>query len=328
MSGKHKILITGGSGFIGTNLIEHYLAAGADVFNIDIAKPRNAAHFHYWTKTDILDRSNLEKVIEDISPVLIVHAAARADLDGTSPSDYATNTRGLENVARAAASTKSVERLVSLSSMLVCKLGYQPKSDTDYQPSTVYGESKAEGERILHSLGPLPFVWSIVRPTSIWGPWFGPPYRSFFEIVQRGLYFHPSGLTSRRNYGYIGNAVVQISTIANVGDASGVYYVGDYTPIDVREWAKCIALNSRGRPHVHEVPLIAMKLAAKIGDQLKFLGWKNPPLSTFRLRNLLTEAVYDLSKTQAICPILPYDLVDGVRSTIAWLHEHPAALDK
>ena len=54
-----KVIITGGSGFIGTNLVEYYAAAGHEVFNLDIAKPRNPLHTNYWHKVNILDAGAL-----------------------------------------------------------------------------------------------------------------------------------------------------------------------------------------------------------------------------------------------------------------------------
>ena len=50
-----KVLVTGGSGFVGTNLVEHYSRLGGHVINVDIAAPRNTAHAKFWTQLDIRD---------------------------------------------------------------------------------------------------------------------------------------------------------------------------------------------------------------------------------------------------------------------------------
>lgn len=50
-----RILVTGGSGFIGTNLVDYYLSKGEEVINFNIAPPKNAQHKPYWRKVDILD---------------------------------------------------------------------------------------------------------------------------------------------------------------------------------------------------------------------------------------------------------------------------------
>ena len=45
---KKKILITGGSGFIGTNLIEKLVLDGHEILNIDIKEPKNFVLSKYW----------------------------------------------------------------------------------------------------------------------------------------------------------------------------------------------------------------------------------------------------------------------------------------
>src|SRR5688572_9774575 len=67
------ILITGGSGFIGTNLMQHYLVSGHEVINLDIAPPRDAKHMSAWRETNILDHNLLRKAVTEFSPAVIFH---------------------------------------------------------------------------------------------------------------------------------------------------------------------------------------------------------------------------------------------------------------
>ena len=53
----------------------------------------------------------------------------------------------------------------------------------------------------------------IIRPTSIWGPWFGEPYDKFFHIVLKRMYFHMGEKACRKTYGYIDNVIYQIESI-------------------------------------------------------------------------------------------------------------------
>ena len=79
-----KILITGGSGFIGTNMIEYFSSKGCEVLNIDWNPPQNPDHAKYWQDVNILDLETLRKSITHFSPDHVIHLAARTDLYGKS----------------------------------------------------------------------------------------------------------------------------------------------------------------------------------------------------------------------------------------------------
>jgi nucleoside-diphosphate-sugar epimerase len=65
MEEKKRILITGGSGFIGTNLVEFYLEKGWDVLSLDSASPRNEKHKICFRQVDILNRQDLLQAFKD-----------------------------------------------------------------------------------------------------------------------------------------------------------------------------------------------------------------------------------------------------------------------
>ncbi|MDY4671151.1 MAG: NAD-dependent epimerase/dehydratase family protein [Oliverpabstia sp.] len=49
----NRILITGASGFIGTNLLEHFKSKGYEVINIDFNKPKIKGRERFWKNVDI-----------------------------------------------------------------------------------------------------------------------------------------------------------------------------------------------------------------------------------------------------------------------------------
>ena len=144
-----KILITGGSGFIGTNVVQFYLDKGEEVLSIDCISPKKDAHQKFFSNVDLEDEVTLEKVIIDFNPDYIIHLAARTDLDGKSLDDYSANTKGVENILKIAYKCSGLKKILITSSMLVCHAGYYPKDQFDYAPTTLYGESKVKTEEIV-----------------------------------------------------------------------------------------------------------------------------------------------------------------------------------
>ena len=260
--------------------------------------------------------------VKAFAPDLVLHLAARTDLDGKTVADYAANVTGVDNMVTAAMDCSAVKRVVFASSRLVCRIGYQPTSETDYCPTTAYGQSKVEGEQLVRArAATAPWDWIQVRPTSIWGPWFGVPYKLFFDAVARGRYVHPQGLQILKSFGFVGNTVRQLAAISSADRSlidKRTIYLADYPPIDAGEMAAIIR-SELGLPIGREVPLWLLKVAAGAGDVGKALGWKQPPLTSFRLANLVTPMVHDLAPLQAIAGTLPYSMKDGVRLTIAWM---------
>lgn len=316
-----KIVITGGSGFIGINAVEYYRRMNWSVLNIDIRKPRNVAHADRWVECDILDLKQYQQVAQEFDPDYFLHLAARTDLHEKRTIDgYAANTLGVQNTIRAANACRNLKRIVFASSRMVCKIGYQPKHDSDYCPPNLYGKSKVIGEQYVKE-NKLTSEWTIVRPTSIWGPWFDVPYRNFFDMIQKGLYFNPGGVDPLKSFGFVENTIYQLHQLLNARSefvTGRVFYVCDYPPLRLSEWSELIRRQMRKKP-IPTIPFWMLKSAAFIGDTLSLFGFRNAPLSSFRLNNLVTTMVHDTRDLEQICGTLPYSLEEGVRKTVKWL---------
>lgn len=314
-----RVLITGGSGFIGTNMVDYFTALeGVEVVNIDCVQPRNKLHFKYWRAVDLLDEQALNASVSNFDPHYIIHMAARTDLNGATINDYNANTVGVRNILQAARACVSLKKIIITSSMLVCRAGYQPTSQFDYAPSTIYGESKVQTEQVVWQ-NPPQCDWAIVRPTSIWGPWFGEPYKNFFDMVIAGRYFHIGNRSCTKTYGYVGNAVYQVVRIL-VSDTTNstqkVYYLGDTPATNIKEWADEIAA-ALGK-HIYTMPYWLLKVAAWCGDFLKLCGVRFP-MTSFRLKNMTTNNEIDLSETSKIAPNPPVCRKDAIRETLKWI---------
>ena len=77
-----KILVTGGSGFIGTNFINFLQKKQFSICNIDINEPQNIEHSRYFERIDINNYESLLSAMMDFQPDYVVHLAARTDLNG------------------------------------------------------------------------------------------------------------------------------------------------------------------------------------------------------------------------------------------------------
>ncbi|HEY4812107.1 MAG TPA: NAD(P)-dependent oxidoreductase [Solirubrobacteraceae bacterium] len=317
-----RVAITGGSGFIGTNLVEHYASSGVPVINLDPIQPRNHQQLAYWHRVDPLDANDVTTTLAEFAPTYVFHLGARTDLHGTTLDDYAYNTRGVEVVLDACNELIGLKRVVFASSRLVCRIGYQPANETDYCAPNAYGESKVRGEQIVRS-AKTTFPWVIMRPTSIWGPWFDIPYRTFFLTIAANRYVHVGRRPVHKSFGYVGNTVQQLAAIAETSSADPeldgtTMYLADSPPIEVMDMANRIQRQLSSRP-IRTLPRNPVKLGALVGDLLQKLGWTEPPLTSFRLDNLLTEMIYDTTPLNQIVPQLHYSLDEGIRCTVDWM---------
>lgn len=316
----YKILITGASGFIGTNLLE-YFKDKYIIRNIDFNKPKILDRNSYWKNIDITNFSEFKRYLLEFTPDYIVHLAARTDLQGITIEDYSANTIGVKNLMEIIKLLPNLKKIIITSSMLVCHTGYYPKDQFDYAPTTIYGESKVETEKIVWANKPH-CDWAIIRPTSIWGPWFGEPYRNFFDMVMSHKYFHIGNKGCTKTYGYVGNAVYQIEQIlfSDTKDENNkVFYIGDEQPTNIEVWGNEIAGELGYR--IIKMPYTLIKWAALFGDILKNMGLRFP-MTSFRLKNMTTDNIIDLSDTIKLAPNLPYSRIEGIKQTLSWMRNN------
>jgi nucleoside-diphosphate-sugar epimerase len=337
-----RVLLTGSAGFIGSHAMDALLAEGIPVRGLDILPARLPGHHAHSDRIDLLDRAGLRRVFEEFAPTHVIHLAAQTNWDRFTDPDvyYAPNTRGVENLVAAIQSTPCVQRAVFTSTQLVCHVNYRPSHELDYAPTTHYGESKVQTEMIVRAASGGGVEWCIARPTTIWGPRMKPHYQTFLNMVRRGLYFHVGRDPLLKSYGYVGNTVHQYLKLLNApkADIHGrTLYLADYEPLSLREWIITIQ-ETYGARKVPTVPVAVAQMMARLGDGLNAIGISAFPFNTFRLTNVLTTYIFDVSETQRICGPLPYGMRDGVRHMIDWMRllEHgdpsgagaaPAAVD-
>lgn len=318
---SERLLVTGGSGFIGTEVVALALAKGLAVRNLDVAEPREPSHKSLWRRLDIRDGDGLRREIAAFDPHRILHLASDIDVSLPSLDRFTTTIAGTANLLAIAKDLPGLRRFVHISTQFVVTPGVLPQGERHYQPYTPYGAAKAEIERLVWRAG-LSVPWHILRPTIIWGPHHPSFAREIFRHMRAGRYLHPaSRVPILRSYGYVTNTAEQMLGFALLPpDATQdrVFYLGDEN-LDYARWADAFSMGLTGRP-ARRVPVPALRLLGRAGDVAKSLGLPSP-IDSGRAFRMTTPSRIDLAPTLALVGPPRIGFENGVRKTLAWLEE-------
>jgi len=172
-----RVLVTGGAGFIGSNLVHALVASGEDVGVIDDFSTGSVANLHpaVWLRhLDILDPS-LPEAIAEFRPDAVVHLAAQTDVSRSLADperDRLVNTGGTEAVARAAAAAGATRMLSASSAAVYGPQDGLPVPETaPKRPMNPYGESKLAAESALAgALAGTGVDFASMRFSNVYGP--------------------------------------------------------------------------------------------------------------------------------------------------------------
>jgi len=243
-----KLALTGGTGFIGTHLIDAAVAAGHEVLALTRREqpPRERVT---WIMGDLHDRSALEQVVEDVDAAIHVAGVISAQ----SPAAF-ENGNVLGTLAFLAAATAGgVRRFVHLSSLAA------------REPNlSLYGDSKARGEDLVMSSG---LDWSIVRPPAVYGPGDRETLELFRMAKLGMMLMPPQGRVSVIHV----HDLVRLLLALCAADAPSTILIepDDGTPggWTHREFARALGEAMGTKPAIVSSPGFVLRLAAR-ADQL------------------------------------------------------------
>ena len=163
-----KVIVTGGSGFIGTNLVNYLIKKGYFVINIDKLtyssnknkhRIQNSKNYKF-IKLDIINKSKLIEIIKKFKPKAIFNLAAETHVDRSidGPASFInTNINGtfalLESL-RFLLKKKIKSKLIHISTDEVygdIKKGFRSNENHQYEPSSPYSASKAGADHLVKS---------------------------------------------------------------------------------------------------------------------------------------------------------------------------------
>lgn len=321
------ILITGASGFIGTNLIELFEEKGYRFVNYDKADVTKKNQHKYWHEGNIMDKDALAAAFEKYKPTVVIHLAARTDTASDKLEDYIENTEGTENVVNEIMKHNYVKHALFASTQYVYKDKLIPFGLTDdsYAPHTVYGISKKMDEEYIRASG-MKCKWTIFRPCNVWGPWHMRYPQQLWKMLDQGLYVHPGKKPVIRTYAYVKNLVRQLDAIINAPDNMSnhkTYYLGDM-PYDAYEWTNTFSKVLRGK-NLKRVPKGLLYCGALMGDILGLFGIQFP-LYSVRYRNMIEDYYAPCNVTISLFGGFSQNVEENIRETVHWLENEGAEM--
>ena len=177
-----RTLVTGGAGFVGSNLVRELLDHGAavhvatrpdtDLWRLIDVLPRVQRH-----TLDLTDSAGVRRVVHGVDPDAVFHMAKhRGDPDALNyQAAYAANLDATLNLLEAVAGSTRLRRFVHAGSSLEYDLGPSPlREDAPPRPVTVHGVTKAAAAILCQHFNARHGVPTVVlRFFTVYGPWEG-----------------------------------------------------------------------------------------------------------------------------------------------------------
>jgi len=320
-----KIFVTGGTGFIGSHLVDHFL----DYKDVEIyALVRDIKNLKWLTGLNIIplkgDLLNIPTLPSDIDYVFHIAGSIKA----YKMADYYTvNLQGTASLFQSIISQgilpKKVVFLSSLAATGPCKDGRPVLEDDEPHPVSPYGKSKLEGEtEALKYKERL----SIVIPRV--GAVYGPRDRSFvpyFKTIKKGILASIGSSRQLVSLIYIKDLVQALELCIQKDTESGdIFHIADpqTNSFDEIGIAAAKILDVKLKKIKVSVPLAYA--AAVLSEIIGQIG-KNPGVfNRQRFQEMKQDAwIADSTKAREVLTFSPrYSLQKGVEETVSWYLQH------
>lgn len=299
-----KIIITGMTGFVGSNL-ETYLGNDFEVKGVS----RTESNHRYLS----YDNLTVEELNQSEG---FVHLAGKAhDLKNVSNDD-----------AYKKANTDLTIRLFNLFLESNCRTFIYMSSvkaaadsvrdvlteEMNPEPYTVYGKSKLEAEQYILSckLNENQKVY-ILRPCMIHGPGNKGNLNLLYNLVAKGVPYPLGAYGNKRSFLSVDNLCFVMKELLKAEATTGIYQVSDDLAISTNELVSIIGEGIGKKVKAINVPKIIIKLCAKLGDVFSL------PLTTERLQKLTENYIVSNEKIRKeIQKEFPLSTKEGLIKTV------------
>lgn len=264
------VAITGGTGFVGSHLVDTLCAAGIEP-RVLVRSPQAPRWIGgrpvQWVPGSLDDKDSLERLVEGSGTVIHVAAVVRA---GRAGEFDRTNRGGTAALVEAVQRRAPQARLVHVSSLAALGPSSTPagsKADDPPRPASAYGRSKLAAE---HEVSRVPGAWVVLRPPAVYGP-RDTDVLQFFQMAARRLMVAPSGerwITTA----FVADVVRAIVAAAAVGVAGRSYHIGEPQPRSMDDLMSQLAAAGGVEARIVHVPPALVTLAGIGGSLLHLLG--------------------------------------------------------
>jgi nucleoside-diphosphate-sugar epimerase len=313
--------VIGGSGFIGTWLVERLLTRDHAVRIIDVNP--SARYPEFSVAADVRDRDALHAACRDCD---ILYNLAAEHSDDVRPVElyHQVNVVGARNTCDIA-ERLHVDRVIFTSTVAVYGL---PESEVDetaaVRPFNEYGRTKLEAELVFRAWaeGAAGRSLTIVRPTVVFGPSNRGNVYLLLEQITRGRPVVIGDGGNRKSMAYVGNLAEFLVHALGFGPGVHLYNYADKPDLDMNALVT-LAGQALGRRGPVRIPYVFAMAAGTICDYLGRLTGRQLPISRIRVKKYAANTRFAANRLANAGFKPPHALHDALLATIR--HEFPAS---
>jgi GlcNAc-P-P-Und epimerase len=307
-----NILITGGSGFIGTRLVDVLVGENHTVTIFD--KVTSAKYPQLVTIGDVRDKDALISATKNID-VIYNLAAEHAD-DVTPLSLYGdVNIGGAHNIV-SAAEVNNIRQIIFTSSVAIYGLNRgTPDESMEAQPFNEYGRTKYEAEKIFlkwHTADSSRIL-TMVRPSVIFGENNRGNVYNLMKQIASGKFLMIGDGSNKKSMGYVGNIAAFLASQIVASSGIHIFNFSDKPDLSAHEITRIIKNELNIEKNFISVPYTLGLLGGYAFDLLSIITGKKFPVSSIRIKKFTAETTINTDKLLVSGFKAPYTLEEGLR---------------